>query len=86
MCSMPRAKFANAALADLYDADLMKPELRKAHHALDTAVDKLYRGAGFNSDRERVEHLFGLYEKLSSPLIAATKKKAGRRPTGKTAR
>jgi hypothetical protein len=65
-----RAKFPNATLADLYDADVMKPELRKAHHALDAAIDKLYRGAAFESDRDRVEHLFGLYEKLITPLTA----------------
>lgn len=67
-----RAKFPGATLADLYDPDLMKPELRKAHRALDAAVDALYRKGGFTSDRERVEHLFGLYEKMTSPLAAAT--------------
>ena len=47
--------------------------------ALDRAVDRLYRRSGFNSDRERVEHLFGLYEKMTAPLAAATKPKARRR-------
>lgn len=73
-----RAKFPGATLGDLYDPDLMKPELRGAHRALDLAVDKLYRGAAFSSDRERVEHLFGLYEKLSSPLTAQPKGKKTR--------
>jgi hypothetical protein len=32
------------------------------------------------SDRERVEHLFGLYEKLTAPLLAAAAKpKRGRK-------
>jgi hypothetical protein len=70
-----RAMLPGATLADLYDADVMKPELRKAHRALDAAVDSLYRRASFNGNRERVEHLFGLYEKLVSPLIATTKQK-----------
>lgn len=74
-----RALFQNATLADLYDTDIMKPELRSAHRALDAAVDGLYRGPAFNGDRERVEHLFGLYEKLVSPLIAATKQKMAKR-------
>jgi hypothetical protein len=74
-----RALFAGATLADLYDADVMKPELRRAHRALDAAVDSLYRSALFSGDRERVELLFGLYEKLSSPLIAAPKQKKGKR-------
>ena len=65
-----RAKFPNATLADLYDPDAMPPELRKAHQKLDAAVDALYRRTGFQSDRERVEHLFMLYEKLANPLLA----------------
>jgi len=32
-------------------------------------VDRLYRRAGFGSDRERVEHLFGLYEEMVKPLL-----------------
>ena len=70
-----RALYPNASLADLYDPDLMKPELRKAHRALDAAVDRLYKRGGFSSDQERVEHLFGLYEKLVAPLDAKPKKK-----------
>lgn len=65
-----RAKFPNSTLADLYDPDTMPPELRKAHHKLDEAVDALYKRGGFASDRERVEHLFMLYEKLADPLLA----------------
>ena len=70
-----RAKFPDATLADLYDATLMKPELRKAHRKLDVAVDALYKRGGFESDRERVEHLFRLYEKLVAPLTASAGKK-----------
>ena len=44
-----------------------------------------YRGAAFNGDRERVEFLFGLYEKLISPLIAATSQKMGRRRVPRSA-
>jgi hypothetical protein len=74
-----RALYPGATLADLYDPDLMKRELRQAHRALDAAVDKLYRNAPFANDRERVEHLFGLYEKLSSPLTAMPKPAKGKR-------
>jgi hypothetical protein len=62
-----------ATLGDLYDTNVMPANLRRAHEAIDAAVDRLYRGAAFNSDRERVEHLFSLYEKRSSPLALATK-------------
>lgn len=73
-----RDKFGDATLIDLYEADVMKPELRKAHQALDVAVDSLYRSAAFKSDRDRVEHLFGVYEKLISPILAAAAAKIGR--------
>jgi hypothetical protein len=66
-----RSHFPTCTLADLYDADVMPLVLRKAHRALDRAVDKLYRSAAFTGDRDRAEHLFGLYEKLVSPLVAA---------------
>lgn len=66
-----RMQFPNSTLADLYDVDAMPPPLRKVHGALDDAVDKLYRGAAFAGDRDRAEHLFGLYEKLITPLVAA---------------
>ena len=65
-----RANHPDATLADLYDPCLMPADLRKAHQALDRAVDILYRRSGFTSDRDRVEHLFGLYEKMLVPLTA----------------
>lgn len=73
-----RAAHPGATLADLYDPDAMPADLRRAHRALDLAVDRLYRKAPFDSDRERVEHLFMLYEKMTAGLLA-TPKKRGRR-------
>ena len=66
-----RAAHPGATLADLYDPDLMPPGLRRAHARLDRAVDRLYRRAPFASERERVEHLFALHEKMRAPLGAA---------------
>ena len=57
----------------------MPETLRKAHAALDRAVDKLYRVKPFSSERERVEHLFGLYETMTTPIEAEAKKKARRK-------
>jgi hypothetical protein len=75
-----RAAHPGATLADLYDPDIMPPNLRKAHTALDLAIDRLYRREPFTSDRERVEHLFALYEKLTADLFTQTAKpKRGRR-------
>lgn len=69
-----RAKHPNATLADLYDPDAMPADLRRVHQANDRAVDKLYRKGGFASERERVEHLFMLYEQKVDGMLAAQKK------------
>ena len=74
-----RAAHPDATLADLYDPDLMPVNLRRAHQALDRAVDRLYRPRKFSSERERVEHLFMLYERMRAPLVASGKKKTRRR-------
>ena len=68
-----------ATLADIYDPDLMPPDLRRAHQAIDRAVDRLYRRSGFASERERVEHLFMLYERMRAPLAAMMQEKPKRR-------
>ena len=80
-----RAEWPDATLADLYDPDTMPANLRKAHIANDKAVDRLYRKKPFESERERVEHLFMLYEQLQSPILAAAKPKP-RKPRAKTIR
>ncbi len=77
-----KKKSAGTSLADLYDPLTMPAPLTKAHAALDRAVDRCYRSAPFHSDRERVEHLFGLYEKLTAPLLPSAGK--SRKRTRKT--
>jgi N-6 DNA Methylase len=74
-----RSYFPTSTFGDLYDVDIMPPQLRKAHRALDGAVEKLYRPATFTGDRDRAEHLFGLYEKLVTPLVAAAEIPRARR-------
>ena len=69
---LPQAPRTNpVTLAMLYDPGGMPRVLRQAHLALDRAVEKCYRAAPFQSDRERVEHLFRLYEELTAPLLPA---------------
>ena len=51
-------------LAELYDPDKMPDDLKKAHQELDLAVDHLYRKKGFESDEDRLQHLFKRYEAL----------------------
>lgn len=72
-----REKFRDQTLAELYDPLAMPSALVKAHAELDRAVDRCYRSQPFESDRQRIEYLFALYEKLTAPLIAPAKK--GRR-------
>jgi hypothetical protein len=63
-----RDEHPTSTLADLYHPLTMPANLVKAHTALDRAVDRCYRKEPFHNDRERVEHLFALYEKLTAPL------------------
>ncbi|MEO1207192.1 MAG: DNA methyltransferase [Pseudomonadota bacterium] len=74
-----RASFSGTSLDVLYDQDSMPPALRKAHAALDKAVDRLYRRKPFAFERERVEHLFELYEKTAAPMDTSTSSKPEKR-------
>jgi len=74
-----RKAFPDATLADLYDPLTMPPTLGKAHAELDRAVDLCYRPQPFQNDRQRVEHLFALYEKLLAPLTTLPKPRRARR-------
>ena len=70
-----------STLAQLYNP--LHHSLVKAHDALDKAVDKAYRKEAFTSERERVEYLFALYEKLTSPLALAEPLQSPRRRSPK---
>jgi hypothetical protein len=70
-----RKQFPDSSLADLYDPLSMPPVLAKAHAQLDRAVDLCYRPQPFENDRQRVEYLFALYEKLAAPLLPQTAKR-----------
>jgi hypothetical protein len=74
-----RGNYPLATLAEIYDPLTMPATLVKAHEALDRAVEHCYRTNPFHSDRERVEHLFGLHEKLTAPLLPATPRLRGRK-------
>jgi type I restriction-modification system DNA methylase subunit len=69
-----------ATLADLYDPLAMPVDLRKAHTALDVAVEKVYRKTPFTSDAERVAFLFERYEALVRPLAKTAPLKKRRNP------
>jgi len=59
-----REKHPEKTLAQLYDPDKMPDGLREAHRLNDLAVERCYRSKLFESDEERLEYLFKLYEKM----------------------
>lgn len=59
-----REKHSEKTLAQLYDPEKMPNGLREAHHQLDLAVERCYRSKPFESDEERLEYLFKLYEQM----------------------
>jgi hypothetical protein len=80
-----RALFPGESLANLYHQTLMPLPLRKAHQKLDAAVDAAYPRPGkkgFDTDAERVAHLFERYRALTSllPAEAPARKASGRKP------
>ncbi len=56
-----RAKYPDCSFAELYDENLMPPDLRAAHVANDRAVLAVYGLAPDTPDPEIVAHLFKLY-------------------------
>ncbi|MEZ6241467.1 MAG: DNA methyltransferase [Phycisphaerales bacterium] len=70
-----RARFPDASLADLYDPLSMPKPLRRAHDALDRAVERCYRPQPFPDERRRFEFLFALWEALDRPLASRPGKK-----------
>ena len=59
-----REHHSEKTLAHLYDPDKMPDGLREAHHQLDLAVERCYRAKPFETDEERLEYLFKLYEQM----------------------
>lgn len=61
---LTREDFPGRTLAELYDPNKMPPELLAAHHALDKAVDALYRNKPFKDAAERLSCLLSRYEEM----------------------
>ena len=61
-----REKHPEKTMAELYDPNKMPSGLKKAHQDLDVAIELCYRSKPFTSDEERLEHLFKLYEEMTS--------------------
>ncbi len=63
-----RELYPDSSLADLYDPLTMPTELRKAHNALDKAVDRCYQKEAFKDDSQRLKLLFERYAALTRKL------------------
>jgi len=64
-----------ATIADLYDADAMPDDLRRAHERNDEVLERFYIGRRFKNDTERLEKLFDLYTKVTASAAPARKRK-----------
>jgi type I restriction-modification system DNA methylase subunit len=61
-----REKYSEKTLAQLYDPEKMPEGLREAHRLNDLAIERCYRSKPFESDEERLEYLFKMYEKMKN--------------------
>lgn len=68
-----RANYAGASLAALYDPYAMPADLRRAHTALDAAIDALY-GLKRPTEGQRIKVLLHHYNEMSAPLESEAKK------------
>lgn len=61
-----RANYPKSSLADLYDPSNMPQDLRKAHEALDKAVDSVFSDKPLKSEEERQKALLKAYEEMTN--------------------
>ena len=74
-----RAKYPEKTMAWLYNPETMPSELKQAHKELDLAIEQIYRLAPFNSDEERLEYLFKLYDEMTTKETLFAKEKKGKK-------
>ncbi|WP_149525791.1 class I SAM-dependent DNA methyltransferase [Sphingobacterium hotanense] len=74
-----RAKYSEKTMAWMYNPETMPSGLKQAHLAMDLAIERIYRLAPFNSDEERLEYLFKLYDEMSRKDTLFAKEKKGRK-------
>lgn len=68
---LAREAYFPATLADLYEVknseSKMPSDLREAHERNDEVLERIYIGRRFKNDTERLEKLFELYTKMTTP-------------------
>lgn len=76
-----RAAWPNSTLAELYNPLTMPENLLKAHHALDTLIDRAYQKQPFQSEMECIQFLFALYQEYIDKEKAEQSIKVAKKPT-----
>ena len=81
-----RENHSEKTLAQLYDPKDMPDGLREAHRLNDLAVERCYRSKPFDTDEERLEYLFKLYEQMIADenekgTLFESEKKASKKKT-----
>lgn len=61
-------------IAELYVADFMPDDLRRAHDQNDETLERIYIGRRFKNDTERLEKLFEMYSKMSDQNVAGQRR------------
>ncbi|MEQ8997335.1 MAG: type II restriction endonuclease subunit M [Coleofasciculus sp. B1-GNL1-01] len=67
---LAREQYFPATIADMYDPERMDKEfplVREAHDRNDEVLERIYIGRRFKNDTERLEKLFELYTKMTTP-------------------
>ncbi len=61
-----RQLHSEKTMAQLYDPDKMPRGLLRSHCDLDEEIDSLYREKSFESNNDRLQHLFVLYDEMTN--------------------
>ena len=78
---LAREQYFPATIADMYDPKRMDSEfplVREAHDRNDEILERIYIGRRFKNDTERLEKLFELYTKMTTPQALPKKSAKGK--------
>jgi hypothetical protein len=70
-----RERYFPATIDDLYNPKNMPEDLLHAHERNDEVLERIYIGRRFKNDTERLEKLFDLYTKMTTPSNKTNSKK-----------
>jgi hypothetical protein len=71
---LARERHYPQTIAELYAADAMPADLRRAHDRNDETLERIYVGRTFKNDTERLEKLFEFYSRISGQGAAAQRR------------